>query len=164
MRWLSREMQWKAQDYLLTVEQETLGFISLAEEAQLLHSLRGFSTRRLQDHLRRRLSVEPPRTTDGRAGAELAARHPPTVWAAFQLAVQTRLQERSMATIKLKSITTERATLEREGEGALLSVIDGDLDGAMEASDVRRERANDVTWQQDLEWTLLQQIREPERR
>lgn len=95
--WLAKEMRWKAQEYIITVEQETLGFLAVSEEAQLLRALGAFSASSLQAHLRLRLGAHPLKTSEGRAGAELAARHPPTVWAAFQLAVQQRLQERSVS-------------------------------------------------------------------
>ena len=131
-RWLGREMRWKARDYLLTLEQETLGFLAISEEAALLHALRHFSMQGLQSHLRMRLAEAAPSTVDGRAGAELIARHPPTIWAAFQLAVQQRLQERCEDGNEI------RVTVERK-----------DLGPPSDPKD----------WQTDLEWLILPQVR-----
>ena len=94
--WVQREMRWLAQDYILRVEEETLGVHFIEEQASLLESLEPFSVFGLQAHLRNRLQADPPRhSARALAGAELAARHVPTIWAAFQASVRDRLQQRA---------------------------------------------------------------------
>ena len=99
--WLSHQMRYEARRFILAIEEETLGTLNAAEATPLVHVLRGpFSTDGLQATLRRRLHEAPPRGgTQAVYGAEIASRHRPTVWAAFQLAVQEQLErERSGGT------------------------------------------------------------------
>ena len=130
--WMQREMRWLAQDYILAIEQETLGFLSISEEAMLIRNLRSFSVAGLQAHLRHRLHVSAPASTDAKSGAEIATRHVPTIWSAFQSAVRDRLQQRA------------RGSPLAEAEG-------GDAEGGA--------AEGDSSWRSDLEWTMLAQIR-----
>ena len=92
--WLQREMQWLAQEYLLLVEQE--GHMSgggVEEQGLLLKVRERFEPPKLAEHLERRLVAAPP-AAEHLPNATLAAAHEPTVWAAFQLNVQHKLQRR----------------------------------------------------------------------
>jgi hypothetical protein len=137
--WIQKEMRWLSQDYILAIEQETLGFVSLSEEAQLLQSLRGYSVSGLQAHLRRRLNDDPPRGASPNVlvGAEVASRHAPTVWSAFQSCVRDRLQQRM----------THGNAVPRVRRGGQSSLGSAEPGGA-ESTD----------WRTEFEWTLLAQI------
>jgi len=144
MSWITRESRWMAQNYLYFIEQETLGFISVSEEAELLALLRDrFSVSALRLHLQRRVAEAPPEAglrlaaadvAAARAGAEVGSRHNPTVWAAFQLGVQHLLTERAQS---LEPV----AKVRREGGIGAGDGLDGSLD-----------------WRADVEWVLLKQI------
>jgi hypothetical protein len=144
MSWITRESRWMAQNYLYFIEQETLGFISVSEEAELLALLRDrFSVSALRLHLQRRVAEAPPEAglrlaaadvAAARAGAEVGSRHNPTVWAAFKLGVQHLLTERAQS---LEPV----AKVRREGGIGAGDGLDGSLD-----------------WRADVEWVLLEQI------
>jgi hypothetical protein len=144
MSWITRESRWMAQNYLYFIEQETLGFISVSEEAELLALLRDrFSVSALRLHLQRRVAEAPPEAglrlaaadvAAARAGAEVGSRHNPTVWAAFLLGVQHLLTERAQS---LEPV----AKVRREGGIGAGDGLDGSLD-----------------WRADVEWVLLEQI------
>ena len=150
MSWLTRESRWMAQNYLYFIEQETLGFISVSEEAELLVLLRDrFSVSALRLHLQRRLAEAPPEAglrlaaadvAAARAGAEVGSRHNPTVWVAFQLGVQHLLTERAQS---LEPV----AKVRREGG---IGASDG-LEGSLDCN-------GSLDWRADVEWVLLQQI------
>lgn len=126
-----------AQEYLLAIETETLGFVSVGEEEELVAAMRrGFCLPRLQGHLRIRLTEAPPETRPARAGAELIARHPPTVWSAFQLAVQERL--------------IAREVLGRQG----LALPPVEVQSRPPAP------TDGIDWRQDLEWQLMPLLRQ----
>ena len=134
--WLGRETRWLAQQFLLFIEHETLGFVSVDEEEQLLGLLRErFGVAALRVHLQRRLQEAPieagPRLDEvdlprARAGAEIASRHSPTVWAAFNVAVQ--------------NVLTKRAQ----------SMEQGEVETGLAQPD----------WRDDIEWALLQRMGE----
>ena len=144
MSWITRESRWMAQNYLYFIEQETLGFISVSEEAELLALLRDrFSASALRLHLQRRVAEAPPEAglrlaaadvAAARAGAEVGSRHNPTVWAAFKLGVEHLLTERAQS---LEPV----AKVRREGGIGASDGLDGSLD-----------------WRADVEWVLLEQI------
>ena len=142
--WLAREMRWLAQNYLLTIEQETLGFISVGEEAELIARMQPrFSLSALQLHLQRRLDRAPPQGGHAdRVGAEIAARHGPTVWAAFQLAVQTRLQQRSNTGEIVGPVFQQQAGgADRDWRSDVEWVLLGQIRGGVESSDRARKPA-----------------------
>ena len=75
-----------SQDFTLLVEQESLGYVSPAEEAAIIDAAcMRFAAPRLQEHLARR-SVEAPPSRALKPHAELLAWHEPTVWSSFQVA------------------------------------------------------------------------------
>ena len=140
--WMQREMRWLAQQYLYFIEHETMGLISdVSEEARLVQSLRDrFAMAALLAHLRRRLEEAPPASQPARTGAEIAARHTPTVWAAFQLGVQTMLQQR----------TAER---HRNWPPQVMS--------ARQVSSNGGSGGSNASWRDEIEWTLVSQLRFP---
>ena len=90
--WLNKELQWVAQDFLLMVEEESMGFLTVQEERDLLQlSRERFEVGALQAHLQARRARFRPYWTDAvEASVELAIAHRPTVWACFSQAVQER--------------------------------------------------------------------------
>eukprot|EP00967_Tisochrysis_lutea_P067482 scaffold88131_cov30-Tisochrysis_lutea.AAC.1 len=79
-QWLHREMRWLAGDFLLMMEEESLGWVSSAEEIHLIRkAAENFAPAGLQRHLLRRLAEAPPPTA-AIANASMASGHEPTVW------------------------------------------------------------------------------------
>jgi hypothetical protein len=79
-QWLQREMRWLAGDFLLMLEEESLGWVSSAEELPLIRmAAQHYAPAGLQRHLLRRLAEAPPRA-GALANATMASGHAPTVW------------------------------------------------------------------------------------
>lgn len=89
-QWLQREMRWLAGDFLLMMEEESLGWVSSAEELPLIRmAAQHYAPAGLQRHLLRRLAESPPRT-GALANATMASGHAPTVWCGRALAPKPR--------------------------------------------------------------------------
>ena len=94
--WLKKELQWVAQDFLLMVEEESMGFLAVQEERDLLElSRERFEVGALQAHLEARRAIRRARWSKAvEASVDLAIAHRPTVWACFSQAVQERREWR----------------------------------------------------------------------
>lgn len=105
--WLQKEVRWLAQEYTLFLEDATCGWLPAgSEEESLVHAAARarFGPPALQRHLARRLSelelhghASPRAVANASVGvwhanASVGVWHEPTVWSAFSLALQVRLE------------------------------------------------------------------------
>ena len=117
-QWLNKELQWVAQDFLLMVEEESMGFLTVQEERDLLQvSRERFEVGALQMLLQaRRAKSRSRRSKAAEASVALAIAHPPTVWAAFSRAVQARLR---LAALTMATPTVAALTIATTAMAAL---------------------------------------------
>ena len=112
--------------------------MTASEEKALVEQARlRFSTPRLQEHLVKRMRKTPPHKAIATM-VELAAYHPTTVWTSFQGGVRDYLRER-WAEAENGDATALKVARERDG-------VSGDS-------------ATPGSWQTDVEWTVLGQIK-----